>query len=158
MQSRISRHPPSPRGFTLLEALVAVLVVAMVAAAGAVGIGVAAASHEEARIAQVALQAAEQQINYLLEQPFAQMQAHAGEEAVGAILAPPPAGAVDRTSFLTHDWSRLGRRTTLLDEPLTFPTYGDVTLPGTRIEVEVFGVDGTVYASLRRHRTLESSL
>jgi len=133
----------------------AIVVIAMVAAAGAVGIGAATAAQEEARIAQLAAQAAEQQVGVLFEQPYEGMSAHALEEPVGQIKAPPRGGGVERASFLVGDWARLGRRTTLQDEPLTFAQYGGVTFAGTRITVEVFGPDGTVYATIRRHRTQE---
>lgn len=133
----------------------ATVVLAMVAAAGAVGLGAAAAAQEEARIAQLATQAAEQQVDYLFEQPYASMSTYAVVEPVGQMLAPPPGGGVTRTTMLSGDWARLGRRTTLVDEPITFSQYGGVTFAGTRITVEVFGADGTVFASLRRHRTQE---
>lgn len=149
-----SRHA-GRRGFTLLEALLATVVLTMVAAAGAVGLGAAAVAQEEARIAQLAAQAAEQQVDYLFEQPYDGMSAHAVEEPIGQIKAPPAGGGVTRAAFLGGDWAGLGRRTTLTSEPITFSQYGGVTFQGTRVTVEVFGPDGTVYASVRRHRTQE---
>lgn len=148
-------HPPRRRGFTLIEALMATVVLAMVAAAGAVGIGAASVAQEQARIAQLAAQAAEQQVDFLFEQSYAGMATHAVEEPIGQIKAPPSGGGVTRSAVLGGDWARLGRRTTLVDEPFTFSQYGNVTFPGTRVTVEVFGPDGTVYASVRRHRTQE---
>lgn len=133
----------------------ATVVLAMVAAAGAVGIGAASVAQEQARIAQLAAQAAEQQVDFLFEQPYTGMSTYAVEEPIGQIKAPPAGGGVTRSSFLGGDWARLGRRTTLVDEPLTFSQYGSVTFQGTRVTVEVFGPDGTVYASVRRHRTQE---
>lgn len=135
----------------------ATVVLSMVAAAGAVGIGAAAAAQEQARIAQLAAQAAEQQVDYLFEQPYTGMSTYAVEEPVGQIKAPPAGGGVTRGSVLGGDWARLGRRTTLVDEPFTFSQYGGVTFPGTRITVEVFATDGTVYATVRRHRTQEDA-
>jgi prepilin-type N-terminal cleavage/methylation domain-containing protein len=64
---------PSARGFTLIEALIAIVIVATVASAGAVGIGLSAATQEEARLAQLATQAAQQQVSFLMEKPFASM-------------------------------------------------------------------------------------
>lgn len=153
--SQLPTPPRGPRGFTLIEALMATVVLSMVAAAGAIGIGAASAAQEEARIAQLAAQAAEQQVDYLFEQPYTGMSTYAVEEPVGQIKAPPAGGGVTRSNLLGGDWSRLGRRTTLSDEPFTFSQYGGVTFQGTRITVEVFGPDGTVYASVRRHRTQE---
>ena len=47
------------------------------------------------------------------------------------------------------------RRTTFTNEPFTFSQYAGFTVEGTRIQVEVFGPDGTVYATIRRHRCKE---
>ena len=46
------------KGFTLIESLVAIVIVAMVASAAAVGMGVSIATQEDARFAQLATQAA----------------------------------------------------------------------------------------------------
>ena len=45
--------------------------------------------------------------------------------------------------------------TTLTSEPFTFTQYSGLVVEGMRIEVQVFGPDGTVYATLRRHRSKE---
>ena len=156
MQQRISEHrSPPPRGFTLMEALVSVVILAIVASGAAVGIGLGSAAQADASMSQLAMQAAEQQMGFLLDQPFDGMSTHAVEEAVGGILAPPAAGGVARTDLLDGPWAKLGRRTTVTSEPLTFTQYAGFQLDGARIEVEVFGADGTVYASLRRHRCRE---
>jgi prepilin-type N-terminal cleavage/methylation domain-containing protein len=154
MHRRISTHPP-PRGFTLMEALVAIVILAIVASGAAVGIGLGSAAQTEARLSQLAMQAAEQQMGFLLEQPFDGMQDHAIEEAVGSIAAPPAGGGVQRTAMLDGPWANLGRRTSITSEPLTFSQYNGFTVDGARIEVEVFGVDGTIYATLQRHRCRE---
>ena len=157
MHPRISPHPARPpRGFTLLEALVAVVILTIVASGAAVGIGLGSAAQTDARISQCAMQAAEQQMGFLLEQPFDGMTTYAVEEAVGAILAPPAGGGVSRNATMGGPWSMLGRRTSVTSEPLTFSQYNGVTVDGARIEIEVFGPDGTVYATLRRHRCRES--
>jgi len=157
MHPRISRHPlRRPRGFTVLEALVAVVILTIVASGAAVGIGLGSAAQADARITQLAMQAADQQMGFLLEQPFDGMSTHAGEEVVGAMLAPPAGGGVSRDTTLGGPWSSLGRRTSVTSEPLTFTQYNGVTVDGARIEIEVFGPDGTIYASLRRHRCRES--
>ena len=52
------------KGFTLIESLVAIVIVAMVASAAAVGMGVSIATQEDARLAQLATQAAQQQVTH----------------------------------------------------------------------------------------------
>lgn len=156
MVSRISIPSARRAGFTLLEALMATVILALVASSAAVGLGLASATQHEARLTQLAMQAAQQQVAFLMEKPYDDMVDFAVEETVGTMLAPPAGGGVDRTATLGEAWSQLGRRTTLTDEPFTFSRFNGVTLEGTRIDVEVFGADGTVYASLRRHRTRES--
>lgn len=157
MQSRISIHlPAARRGFTLIEAMVSIVVVSMVASAGALAVGVSSATQQESQLAQLATQAAQQQLAYLLEKPYDSMSIYAGNEEVGQMLAPPAGGGVDRTTLLTGTWSKLGRRTTLVNEPFTFTQYANFMVEGTSIRVEVFGPDGTVYASIQRHRSKES--
>jgi prepilin-type N-terminal cleavage/methylation domain-containing protein len=157
MQSRISIHlPDARRGFTLIEAMVSIVVVSMVASAGALAVGVSSATQQESQLAQLATQAAQQQLAYLLEKPYDSMSTYAGTEEVGRMLAPPAGGGVDRTTLLTGTWSKLGRRTTLVNEPFTFTQYAGFVVEGTSIRVEVFGPDGTVYASVQRHRSKES--
>lgn len=134
----------------------ATVILGVVSMSAAVGLGLASAAQHEARVAQLAMQAAQQQVAFLLEKPYEGMSLHAGEEAVGSMLAPPAGGGVDRNLTLGLAWSGLGRRTVLVDEPLTFSQYGGFTVEGTRIVVEVFGPDGTVYATIRRHRTKET--
>ncbi len=149
---------PTARGFTLIEALIAIVIVATVASAGAVGIGLSAATQEEARLVQLATQAAQQQVSFLMEKPFANMVDHAGTEALGQMKAPLDAGATDRSKVLTGEWAKLGRITTLTSEPITFTQYNGFVVDGMRIDVQVFGPDGTIYATIRRHRTNEASL
>ena len=156
ISTQLSRR--RPRGFTLVEALVSIVVLAMVASAGAVAVGLASATQQEAQLSQLAGMAAQQQVDFLLEQPYDDMAAFAGTEEVGQMAAPPAAGAVDRPGTMGGAWSALGRRTTLTSEPFTFTQYSGLTVEGTRIEVQVFGSDGTVYATIRRHRSKEAQL
>jgi prepilin-type N-terminal cleavage/methylation domain-containing protein len=154
------------RGFTLVEALVATVIMAMVASAASVGIGLSVATQQDARLAQLATQAAKQQVDFLMEKPFASMADSVGmavssntvTEEVGQLKAPPAAGGVDRTLTLGGEWAKLGRRTTLTNEPTTFTNYNNFLVEGMSISVEVFGPDGTIYATLRRHRTNEAPL
>lgn len=156
MQSTIS-IPLSARrrGFTLIEALVGIVVLCMVACAGALAVGLSTATQQESQMVQLAGMAAQQQIDYLLEQSYDDMQALGGTEAPGQMAAPPAAGSVERTRVLDGAWASLGRRTTLTAEPFTFSQYSNLSVEGTRIEVQVFGPDGTVYATIRRHRSKE---
>ena len=133
-----------------------IVVVSMVASAAALAIGVSSATQQESQLAQLATQAAQQQLGYLLEKPYDSMSTYAGTEAVGQMLAPPAGGGVDRTTMLKGTWSSLGRRTTLVNEPFTFTQYAGFVVEGTSVRVEVFGPDGTVYASVQRHRSKES--
>ena len=141
-----------------MEALVAIVVVAMVASAAAVGVGLSAAAQEDARLSQLAMQAAKQQVDFLMEQPFASMPASAVPEEVGQMKAPPAAGGVVRSLTLSGEWAKLGRRTKLTAESQTFSQYNSFLVDGMSISVEVFGPDGTIHATLRRHRTNEAPL
>jgi len=159
MQQHISSHILlRNKGFTLLEALVAIVVVAMIASAAALAMGLSSATQEESRLMQIAAQAAGQQVAFLIETPYDNMRNFAGTEEVGTMLAPPAGGGVTRTLLLSGSFSKLGRRTTLTSEPFTFTQFNGFVVEGTRIDVEIFGPDNTVYASIRRHRTKESPL
>jgi len=156
--SFFSKQGLNPTGFTLIESLIAIVIVAMVASAAAVGMGVSIATQEDARLAQLATQVAQQQVSFLMEKPFASMVDYAGTEALGQMKAPLDAGATDRSKVLTGEWAKLSRVTTLTSEPTTFTQYNSFVVDGMRIDVQVKGPDGTVYATIRRHRTNEASL
>ena len=158
-QLRTISFTRATKGFTLIEVLVSIVIVAMVASAAAVGMGVSIATQEDARLAQLATQVAQQQVSFLMEKPFASMVDYAGTEALGQMMAPLDAGATDRSKVLTGEWAKLIRVTTLTNEPTTFTQYNSFVVDGMRIEVQVLGPDGTtVYATIRRHRTYEASL
>ncbi len=150
------------QGFTLVESLVAIVIVTMVASAGAVGVSLSVAAQEDARLAQLAMQAAQQQVSFLMEKPFASMVDYAGTEEPGQLKAPLDAGAVERTKVLAGEWAKLKRITTLTSEPTTFTQYNNFVVDGMRIDVQVQvqTPDGnmTTYATIRRHRTNEDSL
>ena len=156
--SFFSKQGLNPTGFTLIESLIAIVIVAMVASAAAVGMGVSIATQEDARLAQLATQVAQQQVSFLMEKPFASMVDYAGTEALGQMKAPLDAGATDRSKVLTGEWAKLSRVTTLTSEPTTFTQYNSFVVDGMRIDVQVKGPDGTVYATIRRHRTNEAAL
>ena len=155
--SFFSKQGLNPTGFTLIESLIAIVIVAMVASAAAVGMGVSIATQEDARLAQLATQVAQQQVSFLMEKPFASMVDYAGTEALGQMKAPLDAGATDRSKVLTGEWAKLSRVTTLTSEPTTFTQYNSFVVDGMRIDVQVKGPDGTVYATIRRHRTNEAA-
>ena len=157
-QLRTISFTRATKGFTLIEVLVSIVIVAMVASAAAVGMGVSIATQEDARLAQLATQVAQQQVSFLMEKPFASMVDYAGTEALGQMKAPLDAGATDRSKVLTGEWAKLSRVTTLTSEPTTFTQYNSFVVDGMRIDVQVKGPDGTVYATIRRHRTNEASL
>ena len=157
-QLRTISFTRATKGFTLIESLVAIVIVAMVASAAAVGMGVSIATQEDARLAQLATQVAQQQVSFLMEKPFASMVDYAGTEALGQMKAPLDAGATDRSKVLTGEWAKLSRVTTLTSEPTTFTQYNSFVVDGMRIDVQVKGPDGTVYATIRRHRTNEAAL
>ena len=172
-QLRTISFTRTTKGFTLIESLVAIVIVAMVASAAAVGMGVSIAAQEDARLAQLATQAAQQQVSFLMEQPFESMAASVDikppdntvTEVVGQMMAPLDAGATDRSKVLTGEWAKLSRVTTLTSEPITFTEYYIevdkmriyFVVDGMRIDVQVKGPDGTVYATIRRHRTNEAA-
>ena len=156
--SFFSKQGLNPTGFTLIESLIAIVIVAMVASAAAVGMGVSIATQEDARLAQLATHVAQQQVSFLMEKPFASMVDYAGTEALGQMKAPLDAGATDRSKVLTGEWAKLSRVTTLTSEPTTFTQYNSFVVDGMRIDVQVKGPDGTVYATIRRHRTNEAAL
>jgi len=75
--------------FTLVEALVASVIVAMVALAASTSVAVGIAVEEDNRRAVLATQLAELRMSEVLEQPFESMAALAGT-ASGASLGSPP--------------------------------------------------------------------
>ena len=139
------------RAFTLLEALIASVIVAMVAATASMSVAVGAAVEEQNRLAVLAMQAAELQMGTMLEAGYDDMDALAGEEAAGAMLAPPRAGAQSRTA-LPPGFAPLARSTTVAAENRTFAQYNNHVVEGKRIEVTVSGPGGQVLARLVRFR------
>ena len=82
------RRPRGRRAFTLLEALIASVIVAMVAATASMSVAVGAAVEEQNRLSVLAMQAAELQMGTLLEASYEGMDALAGSESAGAMLGP----------------------------------------------------------------------
>lgn len=146
--------PVSGRGFTLLEALVAVVIVAMVAGTAAVSVAVGAAVEQQNRLAVLAMQAAELQMGSVLELPYDGMDALSGTEESDALRAPLRPGDMARPS-LPESFAGLSRTTTIIDEDRSFPAYQNYVVRGKRIEVTVTGPDGSTLARLVRFRGKE---
>ena len=153
-------RPPRPgaggpwrasRAFTLLEALIASVIVAMVAATASVSVAGGAAVEQQNRLAVVAMQAAELQMSSLMELGYDEMETLAGQEAAGAMLAPLRPGASQRPA-LPGAFAGLSRVTTVTAENRSFAQYNNHVVEGKRIEVEVSGPDGSVLARLVRFR------
>lgn len=148
---QVSMRLPRRRAFTLLEALIASVVVAMVASTAAMSVAVGSAVEQQNRLSVLAMQAAELQMSSVLEQSYDTMHTLAGTEAKGAMLAPMRPGATVRTA-LPAAFSELSRTTTLTDDNRTFTQFNNYTITGKRIEVTVCGPDGAVLARLTRYR------
>jgi hypothetical protein len=97
------------------------------------------------------MQAAELQMGTLLEATYDGMNALAGNEAAGAMGAPMRPGATQRVT-LPASFAQLSRTTTVTAEDRLFTQYNNHTVEGKRIEVSVFGPDGSRLARLVRFR------
>jgi prepilin-type N-terminal cleavage/methylation domain-containing protein len=146
------RRPSLQRGgFTLLEALIASVIVAMVAATASMSVAVGTAVEQQNRLSVLAMQAAELQMGSVLEQSYDTMYTLAGAEARGAMLGPKRPGASTRTA-LPSAFADLARTTTVTAENRNFTQYNNYTVTGMRIEVTVTGPDGSTLARLVRFR------
>jgi prepilin-type N-terminal cleavage/methylation domain-containing protein len=150
-QVSMRRPGRNVRGFTLLEALIASVIVAMVAATASMSVAVGAAVEQQNRLSVLAMQAAELQMGTMLEATYDGMNALAGNEAAGAMLAPMRPGASQRVA-LPAAFSQLSRTTAVTVEDRLFTQYNSHTVEGKRIEVSVFGPDGSRLARLVRFR------
>lgn len=145
------------RAFTLLEGLVAAIVVAMVASAAAVAVSVGMSTQLDNQNAVLAMHAAELQMSSCMEADYDSMDAMAGSEAAGQMLAPRRPGQVNRP-FLPDSFADLRRVTTITAETRTFSQYNNISIPGKRITIEVFGPGNTLLARLVRFRAQEVDL
>lgn len=145
------------RAFTLLEGLIAAVVVAIVASAAAVAVSVGMATQQENQMAVLAMHSAELQMSSCMEAPYATMESLAGTEEAGEMRAPMrPGGAV--RPLLPQSFSQLSRVTTVTPETRTFAQYNNISIVGKRVEIEVYGPDNTLYARLVRFRAQEDQL
>lgn len=144
----------SARGFTLLEAMIASVIVAMVAATASMSVAVGASIEQQNRLSVLAMQAAELQMSSVLEQSYETMSTLAGTEAMGMMLAPQRPGETVRAN-LPDSFSELSRVTSIVTENRTLTQYNNYTVTGKRIEVTVMGPDGVALARLIRFRGME---
>ncbi|MBM4098533.1 MAG: prepilin-type N-terminal cleavage/methylation domain-containing protein [Planctomycetes bacterium] len=151
---RTGGAPRRRRGFTLLEALIASVIVAMVAATASMSVAVGAAVEEQNRLSVLAMQAAELQMSSLLEQPYETVGTLAGTEAAGSMKAPARPGGSARPD-LPSSFARLSRTTAVTAENRTFTQLNNHTVEGKRLEVTVTGPDGSTLARLVRFRGKE---
>lgn len=145
------------RAFTLMEALIAVVVIAMVASAAAVAVSVGVATQQQNRMAVLAMHAAELQMSTCMEAAYSDVDALAGTELSGQLLAPPRPGAATQP-FLPASFDGLVRVTTVTPETRTFNQYNNVQVTGKTIQVDVFGPNDTLLARLVRFRGQEDQL
>jgi len=143
-----------PRGFTLLEALIASIIVTMVATTASMSVAVGSSIEQQNRLSVLAMQAAELQMSSVLEQSYETMNTLAGTEAVGKLLAPKRPGATVR-GFLPAAFSELSRVTTIVTENRTLTQYNNYTISGKRIDITVIGPNGLTLAHLVRFRGME---
>ena len=143
-----------PRGFTLLEALIASIIVSMVAATASMSVAVGSSIEQQNRLSVLAMQAAELQMSSVLEQSYETMYTLAGTEAVGQLLAPKRPGATVR-GLLPTTFSELSRITTVVTENRTLTQYNNYPVSGKRIEITVKGPTGVTLARLVRFRGME---
>jgi hypothetical protein len=146
--------PGFASAFTLVEALIASVIVAMVALAGSTAVAVGVAIEEENRLSVLAVQAAELQMGAVLEQGYEGMDAMAGTEERGAMLAPAAAGGSQRPSMGPR-YARMSRQTTVTGETRSFASLNNHSVIGKRVEVRVLGPDGEELARLVRFRGKE---
>ena len=137
--------------FTLIEALVASVIVAMVALAASTSVAVGIAVEEDNRRAVLATQVAELRMSEVLEQPFESMAALAGT-ASGASLGSPPVPGSGARVPLPGAAAGFSVVTVVEAENRAFPQLNNFVLEGRRITVEVRGQDGAVLARLVRFR------
>lgn len=151
-QFRPHRHVRAPRAaFTLVEALVASVIVAMVALAASTSVAVGIAMEEENRRAVLATQVAELRMSEVLEARWEDVAQLAGSVTGADLRSPPVPGSGTRVP-LPEMASGFAVVTAVQVENRAFPHLNNFVLEGRRISVEVRGADGAVLARLVRFR------
>jgi len=143
---------------TLIEGLIASIILSIVAAAAAMALTTGVGAQRDSGRQLLAALAAEQQISTLMTSPYAQTPNFAGTEAVGAMLAPPRLNASlsEVRDPMGPAFAMFGRTTTVTAQTRTFAQYQNFALPGWRIQVTVTDASGRVYASVERFRAQEA--
>ncbi len=122
------------RAFTLVECLVALVIVAMAAAAASTAIGSGIAAQEDALRITLAAAAAESRMTQALTTEYGTVTGLAGHEEPGALMAS------DGTA-MPGLMSEMGRRTTVAAEPQSIPGFAGLVLTGWQITVTVYDLD-----------------
>lgn len=152
--------PGAPRGrggFTLIEGLVASIILAMTAAGAAMALLSGLGAQRDAAKQLLASLAVEQQISMIMSAPYASVATFAGVEAVGGLLAPPRLNSAlaEVRDPMGPAFADFGRTTTVTAETRTFPQYNNFAIPGWKIQVTVTDANGRIYASAIRFRGQE---
>lgn len=148
---------PNRRGTTLIEGLVASVVLALVAAGASMALGIGVGAQRDAQRQLLAGIAAEQQISTIMSAAYSETSSFAGVEEVGALLTPPrptSSGSLVRDP-MSAAFADFGRTTTVTAETRTFATYNNFSVPGWKIKVTVTDATGRVLADLERFRAQE---
>lgn len=145
------RRAGRANAFTLLEGLIASVIVAMVAATASMSVAVGVAIEQQNRLSVLAMQAAELQMGSVLEESYDNMGSLSGTEAMGTLLGPKQPGSNLR-SALPGAFSELSRSTTVTTENRTFTQFNNYTLTGKVVQVIVTGANGVELARLVRFR------
>jgi|GEM_PF-615793 len=154
-RSKVRHH--RDLGLTLIESLVATVILAMVAAGAAMALSTGLGAQRDANLQLLAGIAAEQQVSTIMTAPYASSSTFAGIEAVGGMLSPPrvTAALIEVRDPLGPAFSAFGRTTVVTAVTRTFPQYQNFAQPGWRIQVTVTNAQGRVYAALERFRAQE---
>ena len=145
------------RGLTLIEGLIATVILALTAAGAAMALQVGLGAQRDARRQLLAGIAAEQQVSTLMSLPFAATPTLAGIEPVGGMLAPPRKNSAlaDVRDPMGPAFAEFGRTTVVTAQTRTFPQYENFAIAGWRIQVTVTDAQGRVFATAERFRAQE---
>jgi prepilin-type N-terminal cleavage/methylation domain-containing protein len=122
------------RAFTLVECLVALVIVAMAAAAASTAIGSGIAAQEDALRITLAAACAESRMTEVLTTEYGVVPNLAGHEQPGALMAS------DGTA-MPGLMAEMGRRTTVQAQPQAIPGFAGLVLTGWQVTVTVYDLD-----------------
>lgn len=126
----------SRRGVTLIECMVAIIIVTIAVLSASMSIQHGILAQEDALRLSLAASAAESRLTELLVREYDQMTPSTTSEAVGAMMA--PMGSND----LPADYASLGRQTQIADDSIAIPGYTGLLLEGKMLTIEVFDSEG----------------